>query len=217
MWLAFFAALFFSTAILIDCGIAHIFSYQGVPQNDVARAIVAGADFFVDVIPKCQALLGAIALIVLPQWCAYVMAGLSGAARRSRFVWIAWMWVAMLIAKSFISASAIGLSIALVGAYFGWVSSEPRSVAASVLAALMLLGYGIFLICVVPNKPARQGVPGRTNRRVHRHMRRRLRRGKGEIAAQLQRELHQPTGAGTPLPICSRVKRFFGGVGLSLL
>ncbi|MFM0197899.1 hypothetical protein [Paraburkholderia strydomiana] len=212
MWVAFFAALFVSTAVLIVSGNAHIFNYEGVPQNAVARGIVSCADFFVDVIPECQALLGALGLIVLPQWCAYVTAGLSGAARRSRFVWIAWKWVAILIAKSFISASAIGLSIALVGAYFGWVSSEPRSVAASVLAALMLLGLGIFLLCLVPSKPATQGVPGRTVRRVHRHMRRRFRRGHGEIAAQLQRELNQPAaGAGVRLPLCSRVMRFFRG------
>jgi hypothetical protein len=79
MWLAFFVALFGSTAVLIVSGNAHIFNYEGVPQNAVARAIVAGANFFVNVIPECQALLGALALIVLPQWCAYVIAGLSGA------------------------------------------------------------------------------------------------------------------------------------------
>jgi hypothetical protein len=172
---------------------------------------VAGTGFFVDVAPECGALLIALALIVLPQWFAYEMSGLSGAARRSRFVWIAWKWAALLIAKSFISASAIALSIALVGGYFGWVSSEPRGVAANVLAALMLLGFGIFLLCVVPTRP-RQGMPGKTVRRVHRHMRRRLRRGPGEIAAQLQRELNQPEGQSARLPFCSRVTRFFRGV-----
>jgi hypothetical protein len=211
MWLAYFVALFFSTAILLLAGEAHIFNYDGEPQNAVARAIVAGTGFFVDVVPECGALLIALALIVLPQWFAYGMSGLSGAARRSRFVWIAWKWAALLIAKSFISASAIALSIALVGGYFGWVSSEPRGVAANVLAALMLLGFGIFLLCVVPTRP-KQGMPGKTVRRVHRHMRRRLRRGPGEIAAQLQRELNQPEGQRARLPFCSRVSRFFRDV-----
>jgi hypothetical protein len=166
----------------------------------------------VNVIPECQALLVALALVVLPQWSAYVMAGLSGAARRPRFVWVAWKWVALLIAKSFISASAIGLSVSLVGSYFGWVSSEPQAVAANVLAALMLLGFGVFLLCVVPGSPRRQGMPGKTVRRVHRHMRRRLRRGPGEIAAQLQRELNQPRGQGARLPLRRRLKRFLCSV-----
>nr|WP_199242099.1 hypothetical protein [Paraburkholderia sp. BL8N3] len=172
MWLAYFSALIFSTIVLIVSGEGHIFDYEGNPQTAVARAIVAGAEFFLDVIPECSALSVVLALFVLPQWLAYGMAGLSGAARRSRFVWIAWKWVVLLIAKSFISASAIALSIALVGAYYGWVSSEPRGIAASVLAALMLLGFGIFLLCIVPTGPAKRRVAGKTVRRFHRHMRR---------------------------------------------
>jgi Ca2+/Na+ antiporter len=42
MWLAYFVALFFSTAVFVVSGEAHIFNYDGVPKNAVARTIVAG-------------------------------------------------------------------------------------------------------------------------------------------------------------------------------
>ncbi|WP_175773341.1 hypothetical protein [Paraburkholderia phenazinium] len=212
MWLAFFSALIFSTLVLFVSGEEQIFDYDGNPRTAIARTIVAAANFFLDVIPECKMLIVTLTLFVLPQWLAYGMSGISGAARRSRFVWIAWKWVVLITAKSFISASAIALSISLVGVYYGWVSSEPRGIAASVLAALMLLGFGIALLCIVPTGPEKRRVAGKSVRRFHRHMRRRLRRGPGEIAVQLQRELHQPIGSGASFPCCNRITRFFRGV-----
>jgi hypothetical protein len=191
MWLAYFGAMALSAVVLVVAGQARIFGYDGEPRNATAQLILTGVEFFLDVVPECQTLFGLLALFVLPQWCAYLMAGVSGTARRSRFVWFTGKWMVLLIAKTFISASAIVLSIAAVGGYYGWISAEPRNVVANVIVALTLLGCGLFLFCIVPGVGAKRGKAGATARRVHRFMRRRMRRRPGEVAAQLKREAGQ--------------------------
>lgn len=50
----------------------------------------------------------------------------------------------MLLAKSFISASAVAMSIDFIGSRYGWVSSEPQNIISNALIQIMLLFYGWF-------------------------------------------------------------------------
>ncbi|MFM0016702.1 hypothetical protein [Paraburkholderia sediminicola] len=85
MWLAYFVAFFASAGVLGWAGSSGMFGLDGVPRNLVARAIVRGTDWFLAVNDECTLLLAILAMIVLPQWCAYIAAGFSGAASSAAF------------------------------------------------------------------------------------------------------------------------------------
>ena len=136
---------------------------------------------------ECGILLGLLAFVAFTQWCAYFMAGLSGAARRSRFIWFTWKWVALLIAKALISASAVALGVVLVGSRFGWLDAEPLHVVANAMAALLLLIPGLGVFCTVPLKRKKGRPVPRLTRRVHCWMLRRMRKRPGEMASKLQK------------------------------
>ncbi|MEX3901550.1 hypothetical protein [Paraburkholderia sp. BR10954] len=157
MWLAFFVAFFASVGLLWWSGNAGMFGFDGVARNLVARVIAQGAEWFLAVNDECTLLLGSLAMFVLPQWCAYLVAGASGAARRSRFVVFAWKWVALFIAKAFISASAVLLGIVLVGSNYAWLNPEPLNVCANAMTALLLLVPGVAIFCTVPLKRRKAG------------------------------------------------------------
>ncbi|MEX3936432.1 hypothetical protein AB4Y32_32450 [Paraburkholderia phymatum] len=167
MWLAFFVAFFASTGVLGWAGNAGMFGFDGVPRNPVAQVIVRGAEWFLAVNDESALLLGILAMFVLSQWCAYLAAGASGAARRSRFVVFAWKWVALFIAKAFISASAVLLGIVLVGSYYAWLNPEPLNVCANAMTALLLLIPGVAIFCTVPLKKAEGRTVSRRVRRIH--------------------------------------------------
>ncbi|WP_321867720.1 hypothetical protein [Paraburkholderia tropica] len=94
MWLAYFVAFFGSVGVLLWAGDSGWFGFDGTPRNLVAQVIVQSVDWFLAVNDESTLLLGVLAMFVFPQWCAYIFAGASGAARRSRFVVFAWKWVA---------------------------------------------------------------------------------------------------------------------------
>lgn len=188
MWLAYFVAFFASVGVLVWAGNSGFFGFDGVPRNAVARVIVDAADWFLAVNDECTLLLGILAMFVLPQWCAYLFAGASGAARRSRFVVFAWKWVALFIAKAFISASAVLMGIVLVGSYNGWLNAEPLHVVANAMTAVLLLIPGLGIFCTVPLKKAKVRPVSRLVRRAHKKMRRSLRKSKGDVARQIERE-----------------------------
>ncbi|MCA8031097.1 hypothetical protein [Burkholderia cepacia] len=191
MWLAFFFAFFASTGVLGWAGNAGMFGFDGVPRSPVAQVIVKGAEWFLAVNDECTLLLGVLAIFVLPQWCAYLAAGASGAARRSRFVVFAWKWVALFIAKAFISASAVLLGIVLVGSYYAWLNPEPLNVCANAMTALLLLIPGVGIFCTVPLKKVEGLTVSRRVRRIHKWMRRKLRKPRGAIARQIEREARE--------------------------
>ncbi|WP_186144334.1 hypothetical protein [Burkholderia gladioli] len=191
MWLAFFVAFFGSTGVLGWAGNAGMFGFDGVPRGPVAQVIVQGAEWFLAVNDECTLLLGILAMFVLPQWCAYLAAGASGAARRSRFVLVAWKWVALFIAKAFISAAAVLLGIVLVGSYYAWLSPEPLNVCANAMTVLLLLIPGVGIFCTVPLKKAEGQTVSRRVRRIHKWMRRKLRKPKGAVARQIELEARE--------------------------
>lgn len=191
MWFAFFVAFFASTGVLGWAGNAGMFGFDGVPRNPMAQVIVQGAEWFLAVNDECTLLLGILAMFVLPQWCAYLAAGASGAARRSRFVVFAWKWVALFIAKAFISASAVLLGIVLVGSYYAWLNPEPLNICANALTALLLLIPGVAIFCTVPLKKAEGRTVSRRVRRIHKWMRRKLRKPSGAVARQIERETRE--------------------------
>jgi hypothetical protein len=187
MWLAYFGALFISAGVLVAAGEAQIFGFDGEPQNALARAILSGVQFFLDFGKECWLLLGLLALVSFTQWSAYVFSGLSGAARRSRFILSTWKWVALLIAKAFIGASAVTLSVVLVGSNFGWVNAEPGNVSADIIIAMSALLCGLTVFSVVPYG-GRNGRPvSRQVRHAHVWMRRRLRNGPNDVTTRLQK------------------------------
>ncbi|MBY4870753.1 hypothetical protein K6W76_30370 [Burkholderia anthina] len=191
MWLAFFVAFFASTGVLGWSGNAGMFGLDGVPRSPVAQVIVQSAEWFLAVNDECTLLLGILAMFVLPQWCAYLAAGASGAARRSRFVVYAWKWVALFIAKAFISASAVLLGIVLVGSYYAWLNPEPLNVCANAMAALLLLIPGVGIFCTVPLKKAEGRTVSPRVRRIHKWMRRKLRKPMGAVARQIELEARE--------------------------
>jgi len=128
---------------------------------------------------ECGILLGLLAFVAFTQWCAYFMAGLSGG--------FTWKWVALLIAKALISASAVALGVVLVGSHFGWLDAEPLHVVANVMAALLLLIPGLGVFCTVPLKRKKGRPVPRLTRRVHCWMLRRMRKRPGEMASKLQK------------------------------
>ncbi|MCA8205266.1 hypothetical protein LGM71_29940 [Burkholderia sp. AU33545] len=191
MWLAFFVAFFASTGVLGWAGNAGMFGFDGVPRSPVAQVIVQGAEWFLAVNDECTLLLGILAMFVLPQWCAYLAAGATGAARRSRFVVFAWRWGALFIAKAFISASAVLLGIVLVGSYYAWLNPEPLNVCANAMTALLLLILGVGIFCTVPLKKAEGQTVSRRVRRIHKWMRRKLRKPRGAVARQIELEVRE--------------------------
>ncbi|MEX4004195.1 hypothetical protein AB4Y38_35530 [Paraburkholderia sp. EG285A] len=118
-----------------------------------------------------------------------------GAARRSRFVVFAWKWVALFIAKAFISASAVLMGIVLVGSHYGWLDSEPLHVIANAITAMLLLIPGLGIFCTVPLRKAKRGpvskLVWRVVRRVHTRARRNLRKPKGAVAQQIEMEARE--------------------------
>ncbi|WP_143134339.1 hypothetical protein [Burkholderia ubonensis] len=186
-WLAFFAAFFISTAVLIAAGEAKIYDYAGNPLNEVARAILNVIEFMVDIEHETLLLAGALFVLALPQWCAYLMSGFTGAARRPRFIKSAWRISTVLLAKSFIGASAVAMSIVVVGNHYGWINSDSRNIIANLLSQLLLLVYGlVILFFVPPSKKMKDGnVPIRPRLALfHRFMTRRLHHGRKTAAAK---------------------------------
>ncbi|SAL51612.1 hypothetical protein AWB70_04222 [Caballeronia cordobensis] len=182
MWAAYFGALFGSSFVLFAAGESGIFGFDGEPRNALARGILAAIEYSLDLQQEVFLLLGLLAFVSLTQWCAYLMAGLSGAARRPHFIWTTWKWVALLTAKALISASAVALSVVLVGGHFGWLSAEPLSIVGNALTSLLLLIPGLVVFCMVPlNRKKGRPVPKGT-RSVHRWMIRRMRKQPGELA-----------------------------------
>jgi hypothetical protein len=177
-WLAFFFALFVSAAILVIAGETKIFDYDGKPLNEVAKFILNVVDFVLDIERETLLLGFCLAVVALPQWFAYVMSGLNGAAQKSRFVTDAWRVTAMLLAKSFISASAVAMSIDFTGSHYGWVSPEPRNIISNTLIQIVLLFYGWFLLFSVPQRVDRSTKAGRSDQasssRIHAWMTRRM-------------------------------------------
>jgi hypothetical protein len=184
MWAAYFGALFGSSFVLLAAGESGIFGVDGEPRNALARAILATIDYSLDLQQEVSLLLALLAFVSLTQWCAYAMAGLSGAARRPHFIWTTWKWVALLTAKALISASAVALSVVLVGGHFGWLSAEPLNIGGDALTSLVLLILGLGVFCMVPlNRKKGRPVSKRT-RSVHRWMVRRMRKQPREVAAK---------------------------------
>lgn len=184
MWAAYFGALFGSSFVLVAAGESGIFGFDGEPRNALARAILATVEYSLDLQREVFLLLGLLAFISLTQWCAYLMAGLSGAARRPRFIWTTWKWVALLTAKALISASAVALSTVLVGGHYGWLNAEPLNIVGDALTSLLLLVPGLVVFCMVPlnrtsGRPGSEGI-----RSIHRWMVRRMRKQPSEVAAK---------------------------------
>lgn len=125
-------------------------------------------------------------MVVVPQVLAYVVAGVSGVAQRPRFVFFTYRWISLFIAKGFFSASAVSLGIALVGSWYGWLSSGILHVLGYALGSQGLLLVGMLVFATVPVK-RKDGRPvSRLVRRVHKLMRRNLRKGSGEVERQLE-------------------------------
>lgn len=149
-WLSFFAAFFLCTVVLVAAGEARIYDYNGNPVNTVARTILLVVEFMLDIEHETLLLFGILCVFVLPQIFAYVMSGANGAARRPRFIRIAWRYAALLMAKSFIGASAVAMSLTFVGSYYGWLDSGPRTVISNLLAEILLLLYGFVFLALIP-------------------------------------------------------------------
>lgn len=188
MWLAYFGALFGSAGILIAAGENGIFGVNGKPLTDVARAILKAAEFFLNLGPELWGLLGLLAFVSLTQYFAYGFSGLSGAAQRPRYIVLIWKVVTLLIAKAFIGASAVVLSIEIIGSQFDWVNTEPRNLAANVALSIMSLFFGLLVFCVVPLKSGVGKPVGKRVRRLHRWMRRRMRKGPNQVTVRLQKQ-----------------------------
>lgn len=191
MWYVYCLVFLVSLIALAGTGASGMFGFDGVPRNAIARAIVWGADWFLAVQEDCTVLLGILAIVVLPQWGAYVLGGGVGAARRSRHVVSTGKLVALFIAKTFISASAVALAIVVVGSYYAWLAPGPLNVFANVLTAIMLLMLGLMIFCFVPLKKAKGRIAPQWVRRNHRWMRRNLRKPAGEVARQIEQEARE--------------------------
>lgn len=187
MWLAYFGALFGSALILVAAGEEGMFGWNGEPRTRVAEVILDAVRFLLDISSEFSVLLGLLVFVVLTQWCAYLFAGLNGAARRPRFIALAWKWVALLIAKALIGASAIVFSIEIVGGHFYWVNTEPHTFAASFLTSAMLLFLGICVFSMVPMRSGNGRTAGKFVRRVHRCMLRRMRKKPDDVIARMQK------------------------------
>lgn len=188
MWVAYFGALFGSAGILIIAGEAGIFGFDGRPKNDVAQLILKSIDFLLDIESEFNVLIGLLFIFVFTQWFSYMFSGLSGAARRPRFISTAWRWVALLMAKGFISASALLLSIEVIGRRYFWIVTEPRNLVADVILSLLALLIGLVIFWLVPLKQKKVGLLGRGARRIHKFMRRRMRKGKNEVLARPEKQ-----------------------------
>ncbi|WP_157696311.1 hypothetical protein [Caballeronia temeraria] len=184
MWVAYFGALFGSSFVLVAAGESGIFGFDGEPRNALARGILATVEYSLDLQREVCLLLGLLAFISLTQWCAYLLAGLSGAARRPRFIWTTWKWVALLTAKALISASAVALSIVLVGGHYGWLNAEPLNIVGDALTCLLLLVPGLVVFCMVPVKSTSGRPSSKGTRSVHRWMVRRMRKQPSDVAAK---------------------------------
>ena len=150
VWLAFFVALFGSTVVLWAAGQANIFDIDGRPMNAVAGWIYSTVEFILDLEHETLALVGLLSVFALPQWCAYVMSGLTGTASEVRFLKQAWKIAALLLSKSCISASAVAMSVDVVGSLYGWINTDPRNLLSHFLVEVLLLLYGWFLLCLSP-------------------------------------------------------------------
>jgi hypothetical protein len=150
VWLAFFVALFGSTAVLWAAGQANIFDIDGRPITAVAGWIFSTVGFILDIQHETFALVALLSVFALPQWCAYVMSGLTGTASEVRFLKQAWKLAALLLSKSCISASAVAMSVDVVGSLYGWINIDPRNLMSHFLVEVLLLLYGWFLLCLSP-------------------------------------------------------------------
>lgn len=98
-WLAFTFALVVSAVVLIASAEAGIYDYDGNPRNELAKIILSNIDFFLDIGQETVLLGVCLEGVALPQWFAYLMSGLTGAAQEARFVKAAWRITALLLAK----------------------------------------------------------------------------------------------------------------------
>ncbi|WP_321844988.1 hypothetical protein [Paraburkholderia bannensis] len=146
IWLAFFFALCGSSAALVYAGNSNLFDANGNPLNNYGVMLLDVMNLFLDIKKESVIFAGALFILVVPQWLAYAAAGVAGAAREVRFVMLAWKVVASLLAKSFISAAAVAMSISVLGNHYGWVRGEPKSILADLIIFLLLFSYGLVLL-----------------------------------------------------------------------
>ncbi|MBB3261773.1 hypothetical protein F4827_006603 [Paraburkholderia bannensis] len=189
MWLAYFGAMSASVGVLLWAGQAGIFGFDGEPQTALARWILTAADALIDVNAEATYLLGLMAIVVVPQALAYLAAGvLSGAAQRPRYVVFTWRYISLFIAKGFFSASAVSLAVVMAGSWNGWLGPDILHVFGYALGSMCLLLVGVLVFATVPVTQPEPRPVSRVVRKVHKWMRRKLRKGKGDVARQLERE-----------------------------
>ncbi|WP_234775618.1 hypothetical protein [Paraburkholderia tropica] len=191
MWYLYFLVLTVSLLVLGAAAYLGMFGFDGMPRNAIARAIVWGVEYFLAVPDDCAVLLGILAIVVVPQWGAYVFSGAVGAARRSRHVVKTGKVVAMFISKAFLSASAVALAIVAVGSYYAWLTPGPLNVLANVITAVMLLMIGLIIFCLVPVRQAKGRIAPQRVRRNHKLMRRKMRKPARAIAEQIEQEARE--------------------------
>ncbi|CAM2157945.1 conserved membrane hypothetical protein [Paraburkholderia tropica] len=201
MWYLYCLVLTASLIVLGAAAYLGMFGFDGVPRNAIARAIVWGVEYFLAVPEDCAVLVGILVLVVLPQWAAYTLSGGVGAARRSRHVVSTGKWVALLISKAFLSASAVALAIVAIGSYYAWLTPGPLNVLANVGTALILLMLGLMIFCFVPVREAKRRVAPQRVRRNHKWMRRKMRRPAREVAEQIEREAREAVQPHDRLPV----------------
>ncbi|WP_321916972.1 MULTISPECIES: hypothetical protein [unclassified Paraburkholderia] len=191
MWYLYCLVLTASLIVLGAAAYLGMFGFDGVPRNAIARAIVWGVEYFLAVPEDCAVFLGILAIVVVPQWGAYMLSGGVGAARRSRHVVSTGKCVALFISKAFLSASAVALAIVAVGSYYAWLTPGPLNVLANVLTAVLLLLIGLMIFCFVPVREAKRRVAPQPVRRNHKWMRRKMRKPARAVAEQIEREARE--------------------------
>ncbi|HVW53885.1 MAG TPA: hypothetical protein VHC91_26330 [Trinickia sp.] len=145
-WLAFFFALCVSAAVLVYAGNSNSFDASGNPINGCGALIINAMNFFMDIETESIIFAGVLFVLAVPQGLAYIAAGVSGAAQEVRFVALAWKITTSLLAKSFISAAAVAMSVSVVGNHYGWIRGAPKNILADLSIFLLLFSYGLVLL-----------------------------------------------------------------------
>ncbi|WP_413197440.1 hypothetical protein [Pararobbsia alpina] len=152
VWLTFFYALFLSGIMFVVAGDTQMLDVNGNALNKYGEWLTEGVEYFLDLKTETYVLGVAVVALAVPQWLAYLFAGINGCARKARYLDAAWRLAAMFLAKSFISASSVAISVLIVGRYYRWLDYGIDKITLNIATCLMLLLYGFILIFVAHPK-----------------------------------------------------------------
>lgn len=177
LWYAFSLTIVLTTEIALWAAFAGHIDHHGNPRDHVGAFIQVLLEHAIDVQSEILLFVGIAAIVLLPQFLAYLLSGLffgvAGAPIFVNFMFTFFVWG---VAKALVSLAGIIVVVLIIGALQGWAGTTPDKIlfimfgaALCVLAAFVCLSlYRDVLFVSKGDGTTRPTALGRALHRLHR-------------------------------------------------